>query len=191
MKERRTNADVWFTSDQHFYHRNIIKYCERPFADLDEMHQTIVDNYQAVVKPEDYVYFLGDFAMGPRKLTRPETNKLFQEVMDQLPGRKILIRGNHDYGANGRYYDIGFEKVSHQMTFQRQKIILTHDPGKISFSNAPQGWRWIVGHVHQAWRYKGWKQKKTKMINVGVDVQGFAPIHWTDLIEQFDQGNGI
>jgi calcineurin-like phosphoesterase family protein len=188
MKEE---TNVWFTSDQHFYHKNIIKYCKRPFADLDEMHQTIVENYQAVVKPEDYVYFLGDFAMAPRKVPRNEQFKLYRTVLDMLPGKKILIRGNHDKGGNDKFYDIGFHKVSHRMTFQKQKIIMTHRPEEISTAKAPIGYRWIVGHVHEAWRYKSWKKKRNKAVNVGVDVQEFAPVHWTDLLEQFAQGNGI
>ena len=51
----------WFSSDYHLGHANIIKYCERPFVDVEEMSATIIKNHNQRVKKEDTVFFLGDF----------------------------------------------------------------------------------------------------------------------------------
>jgi calcineurin-like phosphoesterase family protein len=83
------SAKVFFTSDTHFNHANVIKYCVRPFASIEEMNRVMIERWNAVVGPEDTVYHLGDFAMG-----KPSEWPAF---LRQLNGaKKILIRGNHD-----------------------------------------------------------------------------------------------
>ena len=63
-------ADIWFTSDFHLGHFNIIRYCKRPFADTREMNAAILERLNALVKPDDVLYFLGDFCMGgPKAVT--------------------------------------------------------------------------------------------------------------------------
>ena len=80
---------TFFTSDTHFNHANVIKYCARPFASLEAMNREMITRWNAVVGPEDTVYHLGDFAMGK--------SSEWPGFLRQLNGaRKILIRGNHD-----------------------------------------------------------------------------------------------
>lgn len=62
MYNQETDSMIWFTSDQHFYHKNVIRYCNRPFKSLEEMHETLIQNWNKVVGPTDIVYILGDFA---------------------------------------------------------------------------------------------------------------------------------
>ena len=57
---------IWFTSDTHFSHCNIIKYCNRPFKDVDEMNKILIQNWNNVVRPDDIVWHLGDFALGDK-----------------------------------------------------------------------------------------------------------------------------
>ena len=59
---------VWVTSDTHFNHANIIKYCNRPFSSVEEMNETIIANWNKVVSEDDMVYHLGDFALGDKSL---------------------------------------------------------------------------------------------------------------------------
>ena len=58
---------IWFTSDTHFDHKNIIKYCNRPFKDIDEMNAELERRWNAVVAPGDRVFHLGDFAFTARR----------------------------------------------------------------------------------------------------------------------------
>lgn len=51
---------IWFTSDLHIGHRNIISFCNRPFTDTRQMAEVLRENWNSVVKPEDYVFVLGD-----------------------------------------------------------------------------------------------------------------------------------
>ncbi len=80
-------ADTWFTSDFHLGHFNIIRYCNRPFADTQEMNEAIVERMNASVKPNDVLYFLGDFCMGGPKAVALYRNQDCQQD-DPLHRRK-------------------------------------------------------------------------------------------------------
>ena len=80
---------IFFTADLHFGHKNIIRYCDRPFKDVAQMNSTLIKNYNEVVRPDDTCYILGDLAMGINSL---ELTKYIR----RMNGRKILILGNHD-----------------------------------------------------------------------------------------------
>ena len=55
---------LFFTSDTHFNHTNILQYCNRPFKIVDQMNETIITNWNNVVEPDDIVFHLGDFCLG-------------------------------------------------------------------------------------------------------------------------------
>lgn len=80
--------DVWFTSDTHFWHENIIRFCNRPFSSIQEMNEELIRRWNETVPEEGVVFHLGDFAFGGAK----EWN----EVMFRLNGKIYLILGNHD-----------------------------------------------------------------------------------------------
>ena len=75
--------NCWFTSDLHFGHKNIIKYANRPFANVEEMNAALIKNWNELVKPEDYVYVLGDVSFMRMKDTL--------NILQQLNGKKGLI----------------------------------------------------------------------------------------------------
>lgn len=75
---------VFFTSDTHFCHSRVIAYSDRPFADVAQMNEALVRNWNAVVPKDGIVFHLGDFCFGTKK------------VLDQLNGQIHLILGNHD-----------------------------------------------------------------------------------------------
>lgn len=79
---------IYFISDTHFYHSNIIKYSNRPFKDVNEMNETIINSWNSVVKNDDTVYHLGDFCLS--------SDDEIKSIFNMLNGNKILIRGNHD-----------------------------------------------------------------------------------------------
>jgi len=93
---------TFFTSDLHLYHSNIIRYCNRPFANVDAMNQAILANYNAKVSNEDTVYFIGDIAF----LKSSEAKADLPRLLGSFNGRKHLISGNHDRVASiNRYFE--------------------------------------------------------------------------------------
>ena len=79
---------LWLTSDSHYNHTNIIKYCDRPFVDVSHMNWTLVNNWNSVVEPNDWVIHCGDVAMGRWEDSR--------SVVRALLGNVVLLAGNHD-----------------------------------------------------------------------------------------------
>ena len=79
---------LFFTSDTHFNHTNILRYCNRPFKTVGQMNETIITNWNNVVGPDDVIFHLGDFCLGGAE----EWNK----ILDRLNGRIYLVLGNHD-----------------------------------------------------------------------------------------------
>lgn len=106
---------IWFTSDHHFGHANIIKYCNRPYNSVAHMNALMVSAWNSVVEPEDTVYYLGDFAMQPHMVTA---------ILPTLNGTKVLIAGNHDKCHGGAsnwiefYMDAGFASVQKHLDMQ-------------------------------------------------------------------------
>lgn len=118
-------SDIWVISDTHFGHENIIKYCNRPFSDIDEMDEIMIKNWNAVVKPGDKVYHLGDVYMG--------SSERFLSKFARLHGKKRLIVGNHDDlkrklgNTDIRLGDL-FEKVQLWRIMTEFGIVMTHVP---------------------------------------------------------------
>ena len=82
------SSNTFFTSDTHFFHDNVIKYCNRPFANAREMNEALCENWCKVVTPYDTIYHIGDVSFGKKEQT--------ENLLHTLPGRKILVAGNHD-----------------------------------------------------------------------------------------------
>lgn len=135
------NSKVWFIADTHFNHANIIKYCNRPFTDKEEMNHCLINNWNSVVNKNDRVFVLGDFALcGKDKII---------EIGKQLNGRKTLILGNHDRGSLQTYYNAGFEMVTkYPIVFNG--YILSHYPVDCSSMQIKN----IYGHVHNSEQYR-------------------------------------
>lgn len=174
----------WFTSDLHLGHKNIIKYCNRPFHNLHEMNKTIIDNWNKKVSSGDTVYVVGDFAfMGVSAMSI---------YMNELRGDKILILGNHD-GSASRSKRAGFKEVykDFQITICNIPILVCHYPyfskdvsgfpeeEKDRLSKRPDdNGRWLIhGHVHQLWKIKD------RQINVSTDVWDFYPASEDEICE--------
>lgn len=117
-------ANRFLISDTHFGHTNTWEKFTlpdgsplRPFTSTEEMDETMVDNWNKTVRPQDTVYHLGDVVIARRHL----------ETVKRLNGRKILIRGNHDIFKDKDYYEAGFEQIHGVRVFVDQ-FILSHIP---------------------------------------------------------------
>ena len=87
LKIDSSKQGIWFTSDLHFGHRNILKFCKRPWDTVEEMDEGLIQNWNRVVGKDDLVFNLGDFAFA--------TNGRWKELLSQLNGHHYLILGNH------------------------------------------------------------------------------------------------
>jgi len=135
--------DIWVTSDTHFNHANMLNFKGedgtpvRPFYNLQEMNETIIDNWNRVVKKGDKVYHLGDVFFGSKDD--------FKKLWPRLNGKKRLVVGNHDdikFLSSGNF----FQKVYMWRIFKEHGLILTHVP--INQDNFRSGAKNVHGHVH-------------------------------------------
>ena len=134
----------YFISDTHFYHANIIKFDQRPFKTLEEMHETIIRNWNGVVKSGDDVYILGDFCW------KTAQDEEYQQLLKVLNGNKHLILGNHDPKNMTETQQKKFSSVSNfkEFTDNQQHVILCHYPMPFYKSSYGQTNWMLYGHVH-------------------------------------------
>lgn len=167
----------WFWADPHLDHGAIINYCDRPFKMVKEMNRALIKNYQDRVSPDDTVYFLGDLSM-----RGPENFGYYRKLLSKtLPGRKILILGNHDRLNPFAYVEAGFESVHTSLViydWDNNEYVLCHDPAPACGDRRkkPDKSRiWICGHVHSLFKTCG------NVINVGVDVWDYRPVDFNEI----------
>ena len=181
---------IFFTSDLHFGHRNVIRFCDRPFEDEKEMARGLIKNWNDVVKPNDFIFSLGDFSWWAG---RHEVKKL----VEQLHGKKYFIPGNH---CKEGMYDLVSDHDFHECSdivhlFVRgqegdprfkdvkvYEIVLCHYPlACFSHSDAKNCYHFF-GHIHsrkdQPMSEFGQPIyiKEGKMLDVGVDRWDYKPI---------------
>lgn len=170
---------VWVTSDTHFNHANIIKYCSRPFSSVEEMNETIINNWNNVVSQGDIVYHLGDFALGDKSL--------IPDFIKRLNGHIHFIMGNHDnlnimesFESPFRVETVSWEEV---IKVGKKTIIMNHFP----FSSLPDPLSnypiiQLHGHVHST-PDNPWLHFDNQY-DVGVDNNNFTPINLCDVLHK-------
>ena len=152
--------NTFLFSDPHFDHANIIRFSHRPFKSVKEMNNTILRNYNKIVKDNSLVYFLGDMAHGRK-------SRLASYWLNQLRGHVIYLKGNHDkrgYRETVIHVDELYFKLSH-------------------FPDNRGNWvGWMIhGHVHEK---RPFIDYNAKMINVSVDVTDFKPVRLSEIIKR-------
>jgi calcineurin-like phosphoesterase family protein len=157
---------LWFSSDHHFGHENIIHYCNRPFANAKEMDEHIIDRHNSVVAPSDHYYCLGDVAM----------NKRFLSCVGRLNGHGRLIGGNHDIFSAQQYLAAGFEKIMAMRV--HANIIFTHVP--VHPASLGRFRANVHGHVHQ-------NSYPFPYINVSMEVINYTPVSLDEIVARIDK----
>jgi len=183
MKIKDTVFDknrLFFTSDTHFYHSNIIKYCTRPFDNKELMNAAIIENWNTKVKPGDTVFHLGDVSLGAKSAD-------LEELIGNLNGQIYLIIGNHEKDALRKQaikimwkgiYDIAEIFVpDDEVTYEEQHIVMCHYP-MTSWNGSHRGSWQLFGHVHGVPI-----AKKPTQLDVGVDSHDFTPISYQEVKE--------
>jgi len=167
--------NTYIVSDMHFGHASIIKYCNRPFKTVDNMNNSLIRNWNSRIKHNDVVYHVGDFCFR-HKSYGSKNSMLYWE--DQLNGKIIHIKGNHDNQNN-----VKAPMISALMEFANYKILVQHRPiqDKKEF---PKDCDFVIcGHVHEKWRYK--TIKGIIHINVSCEVQKYMPVPLNDIVNLY------
>lgn len=167
---------IWFTSDTHYWHRNIIEYCQRPFGSVEEMNEELIERWNQRVSIKDTVYHLGDFALSVDR-AQVET------ILSRLNGHKHLIVGNHDEKrpAIGNSH---WQSVSHykRVKTEGQRLILCHYPMKVWHGSHKGAWQ-LHGHCHGSLP----RDYTIKQLDVGVDCWGWAPISYEEVAIELEK----
>ena len=165
------NTDVWLWSDLHFFHKNVIKYSKRPFADQFEMNNTLIKNYNSLVKPDDISIWVGDVGFG----SDTENNQL----LDKCNGYKVLVVGNHDLNK-GKLRHLKFNEIHVVYKFQygNKELVFTHYP----LESVPDGYINIHGHVHSTGDLNR-SELSDSHINVNCEFHNYHPIKLSSIIK--------
>lgn len=168
-----------FYSDPHFGHAKIIEYCNRPFADAEEMTKVLIERYNEVVSHDDTVLWVGDCFF--KRDVAPE------EILQQMNGRKLLVLGNHDRSASAMAR-LGFDVVARElhMFIEDRRVLVNHYPywdqrgpnddrDKEMRPRKVKGEVLIHGHTHSL------RRKDGSMVHVGVDAWDYRPVRYAEV----------
>ena len=186
---------IYFWSDLHIGHANVLKFDNRPFKDLDHMHEVLINNYNSTVPENGICYFIGDIGLGKTDIVN--------KVISRMHGIKILILGNHDKGTEAML-KAGFCAVMYGATLQiaGKRVTLSHCPllgvyredtagmkgsegvenwhgenrlKQRIFTTTDEGQFHLHGHIHSP---NGGKSKKIlgKQYDVGVAANDYRPV---------------
>lgn len=169
FKREKKSMKHWLTADTHFWHANILKYCNRPFKDVEEMNTELIKRWNAVVGEDDIVYHLGDFCFGKKE------NVL--EIVPKLNGKIDIVLGNHDKHKIGFYYDAGFHRVYDKPIVVRNFFMLSHAP--MEWVDNDGVYVNFYGHVHDSEVYK---MVTARSCCVCVERWNYAPVLWDDVV---------
>lgn len=164
---------IWFTSDTHFGHTNIIKYCNRPFQSAQEMDEKMIAKWNARVKPDDLVYHIGDFS-----LVRDRDQ--VENYIRRLTGHIHLVHGNHDRQQVLDARGFASRPTPYkEIKVGEQKIILCHYAFKVWNGSHRGSWN-LHGHSHGNLD----RDFKRKQLDVGVDCWNYQPISFEEIQQE-------
>ena len=144
-KFKTEDVDIWITSDLHFDHGNILKFCPktRPFGSKEGMNVALIQEWNSKVKPEDIIIHLGDFCFKGVEVT--------ESFLVQLNGKKIMVHGNHDKSLRSNIpvgkYNILWKGDYLELQIDKQKVVLCHYP-MTTWNGAGRGSIQLYGHCH-------------------------------------------
>lgn len=159
---------IYYTSDSHYFHKNILKYAGRPFENVDAMNRALVERWNAVVKPEDTVWHLGDFALGGQE-------KNIRTIVPQLNGTIHLVLGNHDdpeaVAAAGQFASV--QNAAH--IYDGNDSVYLHHYACRVWPKSHRGGFMLFGHSHAE------LPPIARSLDVGVDAWDYTPTTMTQI----------
>lgn len=173
--------DIFFVSDQHFSHSNILKFTTsngeklRPeFSSIEEMDVELINRHNKVIDQYQKIYFLGDICFNLNR---------YHSIMPRLNGKKRLILGNHDKFNMYEYLKY-FEKIQESWQPVRN-ILFTHRPVYLGDNNDRIIYN-VHGHIHRG------QLEDKRYLNISVEETDYTPIHFDQIIERLKaKGNKI
>lgn len=179
------SRNVFFTSDLHFRHGNIIKYCSRPFESVQEMNHALIQHWNKTINENDIVFILGDFAFADKPKWR--------QLLNALHGEKYLILGNHDREEDipeecfTAICDIAQISIYDEELEGFATFIATHYP-LATWAGINKGHFNIHGHIHSTPDLSGTgfdiqiaKNAPWNQYDVGIDRNDYTPISYEQL----------
>lgn len=162
----------YYISDLHLFHNRILEKFNRPFSSVEEMHEMIINNWKNKVKADDTVYILGDVGMyHPKEIGN---------ILNNLPGHKILITGNHDFKNihSGSYKKV-FDKITSYLEIEDngRNVILFHYPIE-DWNGKYREYYHLHGHIHNN---EDSLSQKERRFNVSAEVVDYPPVSLDEL----------
>lgn len=182
---------IWFTSDTHLGHANVIRYCNRPWSMVNEMDKALIERWNKFVKPNDTVYHLGDLCLTKRV-------DVIDGWLGQLNGTIRLVRGNHDvwtrrFDRLQNKHKIKWIKDYAERTFEvdgkRHKFVLCHFP-MLSWHGSHRSPSSIMLHGHCHGSIQNLNQSVCRM-DVGVDCNNWYPISLENIITMMEGRDSV
>lgn len=162
----------YYISDLHLFHNRILEKFNRPFSSVEEMHEVIINNWKNKVKDDDTVYILGDVGMYHARE--------IGNILNNLPGRKILVTGNHDFkNIHSSSYKKTFAKITSYLEIKDngRNVVLFHYPIE-DWNGKYRGYYHLHGHVHNN---EDSLSKKDRRYNVSAEIVDYTPISLDEL----------
>ena len=171
-------SKIFYTSDIHFGHANVIKYSKRPFDSVEEMNEALIKIWNSKVSDLDTVYILGDMFN--------KIDKSPEIYLKRLNGKKILIKGNHEDWLKDKNLEKYFDGIYDYLEIKDagRDVVLFHFP-MIEWNNKNKGTIHLYGHVHNMRSKESFHiYEKETAFNVGVDVNDLEPCTLDEIIEK-------
>lgn len=173
-------SKTFLMSDFHFDHQNIIKYCNRPFRDFEEMNRHMLNRYASVVRSDSLFIFLGDMTFG-------RDSKGARYWLTQLPGDIIYLKGSHDQGIRPTSVDLNCLLVCDELIVHtpERSLLCIHEPERASRQDL-----WVIhGHHHNNYpeRYP-FVNHSNQTMNLSVEMVDYVPVSLTRVLEEIRKG---
>lgn len=166
--------NIWFTADFHLGHRNIIRYCNRPFDSVEAMNSAILERLNSAVKANDVLYFLGDFCIGPKARAL--------ELRREIRCRKIFaVPGNHDKDTRKLTQEFSWLCDLAEVSINDQRIVLCHYAMRVWNHSSHGAWH-LYGHSHGRLP----TLDNSLSMDVGVDTHDFRPWSFDEIRDRMN-----
>lgn len=170
-------SSKFYTADIHFDHKNILQYCNRNFKTVEEMNDKIIDNWNKKVGRNDLVYIVGDFTLS----TNPTR---IQTLADNLNGKKILIKGNHDHKNPPGFEEVcDYKVVRDSVNGTTYRVVLFHYAIEFWYgAHGKDRTGKFIPTIHLHGHSHGLAGVRDNRFDVGIDCWNYEPVTLKEIL---------